>query len=64
MFLLENHYRLLLAQRDDFLDGQDVVCDLRFHRWRDAQRLMHATKVVVQGEKGDAARFSSSEYSM
>ena len=39
--------RRLIDQRDKFLDFPNVVADLRFHRRRHAERLMHPAIVVV-----------------
>ncbi len=34
-------------EADDFLDAPDVIRESRFHRWRHAERLMHAGEGVI-----------------
>ena len=36
-----------IQQPDHFLDCPNVVCDARFHRWGDAQRLVDSAEIVV-----------------
>jgi hypothetical protein len=43
---LQNHHCLLPEKCDDFIDAPNVIADTSFHRWRHAQRLMHASEIV------------------
>jgi hypothetical protein len=38
-------------QADDFLNRSDVICKARFHRGRHAERLMHASGIVIRDPK-------------
>jgi hypothetical protein len=52
-----------LEQRNDFLQAPNVIRDSRFHRGRDAERLMDASEIVIQLgiaskiRRGSALRF-------
>lgn len=43
----------MIQESDDVFNGPDVRGDPRFHRGRDAQRLMNANEVVVHVEQRD-----------